>query len=256
MVNNAQGLEALVRNIGIISRNNSVLSSMLSHLGSEGGSRETEPRELRVLLQDTGHIARETGELLLSIQSGATQNELPTRQRSMLAKLNQDFQFVLRRFQQLAEQAAKHAQKKPGGGSGGGGGGGGGGYAGDPLQDHDEVGDEESALLSTQQQRQLARSSQEALAERERMIKQVESTVSEVNEIFVDLAGLVSEQGEHIGHISTMIENTSGAAHKAADELRVASNYAARMRTRKCLCFMCMLLGAFFFILVMSWNAE
>ena len=28
-------------------------------------------------------------------------------------------------------------------------------YAGDPLQDHDEVGDEESALLSTQQQRQL-----------------------------------------------------------------------------------------------------
>ena len=56
----SSGLDSLVRNIGIISRNNSVLASMLSHLAA---GDDAEPRELRVLLQDTGLIARETGEL-------------------------------------------------------------------------------------------------------------------------------------------------------------------------------------------------
>ncbi|KOO33503.1 putative Syntaxin7A [Chrysochromulina tobinii] len=104
------GLDGLVRNIGIMSRNNSVLSSMLSHLTA--GDEPTEPRELRVLLQDTGLIARETGELLLSLQQSVGQESGPSadRQRSMLNKLNKDFQFVLKRFQQLAEQSAQHAR--------------------------------------------------------------------------------------------------------------------------------------------------
>jgi len=207
------GLDSLVRNIGIISRNNSVLASMLSHLTA--GDEPTEPRELRVLLQDTGLIARETGELLLSLQQDVSHEAgaAPDRQRSMLNKLNKDFQFVLRRFQQLAEQSAQHARledleaarpksavaSSPSG----------------AVYDEEDIVNEQGPLLAgedplghqqQQQQRQAAMSGVEAMAERERMISQVETTVIEVKEIFSELATIVSEQTEQIEHISSAIE--------------------------------------------------
>ena len=181
------GLDGLVRSIGIISRNNSVLASMLSHLTA--GEEPTDPRELRVLLQDTGMIAKETGELLLSLQQNLQQSSAhaaaPDRQRTMLTKLNKDFQFVLRRFQQLAEQSAQHARlgdlesganaapaRLAGGGS-----------ADLPSSDDDD--DERGGLLARaneataqqqqQQQRLMARSNAETVAERERMISQVKA---------------------------------------------------------------------------------
>ena len=246
-----QGLDGLVRNIGIISRNNSVLASMLSHLDA-GHGESTEPRDLRVLLKDTGIIARETGELLLSLQASS---KVPGRQRSMLVKLNKDFQFVLRRFQQLAEQAVRHAHSEPGAGgdleSGGGGGanGGGGGW--------DDEGDERSSLVEAEatrmraQQRLVARNSAEATAERERMIKQVETTVVEVNEIFTDLAGLVAGQSSSIDTISSMIENTADKAREATEELRTASRYHGR-GSRRCLIFAGALLGGIVLILVLQ----
>ena len=190
----AAGLDGLVRNIGIISRNNSVLASMLSHL--DAGEEPTEPRELRVLLQDTGHIARETGALLLNLQHDVGRDE--SRQRSMLAKLNKDFQFVLRRFQQLAEQCN---DLESGGSARGGGGSSGSNAQSSLLQDDDDDDDNErSSLLEADetrmraQQRQVQRQSTEHLAEREKMISQVETTVGEVNEIFQELAGIVQEQ--------------------------------------------------------------
>ena len=163
-------------------------------------------RELRVLLQDTGVIARETGELLLSLQRDAT-----PRQRTMLAKLNKDFQSVLHRFQQLAEQSARHAQQADdleagsGGGSLGGASGASAGAAGafddDDDDDEDDEAGERGALLGARSgattaavaaaaqqqpppppqhrcmqahlQLQSARTSEHALAERERMIQQV-----------------------------------------------------------------------------------
>ena len=167
------GLDGLVRNIGIMSRNNSVLSSMLSHLTA--GDEPTEPRELRVLLQDTGLIARETGELLLSLQQSVGQESGPSadRQRSMLNKLNKDFQFVLKRFQQLAEQSAQHARtvdleaargSKHVGARGGAGGIAGSGagagadcYQRDDAEDEDPSAERNPLMASAQQQQQQQR---------------------------------------------------------------------------------------------------
>ena len=58
-----QAITALERNIGIMARNNGVLASMLSQIAAGKAAND-----LRLLLQDTAHIARETGELLLSAQ--------------------------------------------------------------------------------------------------------------------------------------------------------------------------------------------
>ncbi len=280
----SSGLDGLVRNIGIISRNNSVLSSMLSHLTA--GDEPTEPRELRVLLQDTGLIARETGELLLSLQQGVGHETGAgaDRQRSMLNKLNKDFQFVLRRFQQLAEQSAQHARLEDleaarrsngaasnGGAAGGTGGGSAGCIAGASgtlpgPEDDDDPSAERNPLLSSddgplgqqqqqqQQQRQSALATAEAMAERERMISQVESTVVEVKEIFSELASIVSDQTEKIEHISSAIENTADKARAATDELREASRYQAQARKRKCCLYAAGLAGLTVLLMVLFVN--
>jgi hypothetical protein len=98
-------IDAVVRNIGIISRNNGVLAGMQAS-GDEA-------KELRTLLQDTGALARETSEQLLSLQRGQHASGMPARQRTMLNKLNKDFEFVLRRFQQLAQSSASSQQRRP-----------------------------------------------------------------------------------------------------------------------------------------------
>ena len=178
-----------------------------------------------------------------------------------LGKLSKDFQLVLRRFQQLAEDSAQHARDTD---------------AAEPpshpapqpptqpqqlcgwrsaaaLDDDDDDDDdddglggrggEQRGLLAAsrerqvqvqQQQQQRGHTTAEAMAEREKIITQVETTVVEVKEIFSDLANLVSEQTEQISHISSAIENTAAQAGRATDELKVASRYKAQLRSRKC----------------------
>ena len=248
------GLDVLVRNIGIISRNNSVLASMLSH------GESTEVRELRVLLQDSGQVARETGDLLLSLQQDVSRDAdaAPSRQRSMLSKLNKDFQFVLRRFQQLAEQSAHHARSEDLEAAGGG--------MKPSLHSEfshrddgaDDVLNESSPLLSdgdagtlSQQQQRRHATSPETLAERERILSQVESTVVEVRDIFSDLAVLVADQTETMEHISEAIENTARKAHHASDELHDASRTQAAVRKRKCCIYIMTLLGSLLLMMIL-----
>ena len=159
----------------------------------------------------------------------------------------------------------------PGGGGGGGGGGRGGGGGGGgsradleagcgDLGGSDDEAGESSGLLSADavrlqaqaQVQRAGRASVESSEERERMIKQVETTVGEVNEIFTDLAGLVSDQSGHIDHISSVIENTARAVGGAAEELKVASAYRGRMRSQKCCLYASALIGSFVVLWIMT----
>ncbi|KAL1504017.1 hypothetical protein AB1Y20_010432 [Prymnesium parvum] len=245
-------MEDLVRTIGIISRNNNALASLLAQMSADSSS-EVEPRELRVLLQDTSQLARETGERLMQLQKAEGQ---PARQRTMLSKLNKDFQFVLRRFQQLTQQVSQHARRRPAerchsSGS-----------FGEPGGDPEY--DEQHGLLEAErvqheaqlkmQREAAAHATLHTVEERERMIKQVETTVGEVNEIFVDLAGLVSEQSSSIDHISTAIERTAAQTSFAADELRSAHRSKQRSRSRTCCLYLSVVLAGALLLLI--FNAQ
>lgn len=249
------GLDKLVKNIGIISRNNSALASALSHSG-KSGTAPTSPKELRLLLQDTGVLARETGELLLTLQHDVNNDRAPPRQQPMLAKLSKDFQFVLRRFQQLTEQSARqHEDGVEGQYS----------HADDEAHDDDDddAEDVETAGLlgsSVQIQQQhhhhqalaSARADHDRLAERARIVTQTETTLSEVKEIFQDLAGLVADQTSRIENISSSIENTASHASRAAEELQTASKYHGRNRARKLCLYVVALVVAAMMLLYLS----
>ena len=282
-------LDEVVKNIGIISRNNGVLAGMQAS-GDDA-------RELRTLLQDTGALARETSEQLMSLQRGQHASGMPARQRTMLNKLNKDFEFVLRRFQKLAQGSAS-SQRRPANNR----------RAAPPASyqdtlpsgsdDDPSVTSERRGLLAAEQEEeqqvrrqrqeqiqarhnlpsapcfihlpawvqiaerlsfserafappplsQMARATQENVVERERAIKQIEvrwcphhrhhhlllptawsplapgqTTVSEVNEIFIDLGRLVAGQTEQINTISSAIENTARRLHPTATSPCIAS---------------------------------
>ena len=100
--------------------------------------------------------------------------------------------------------------------------------------------EEEQARRQRLEQIQVARATQENVVERERAIKQIETTVSEVNEIFVDLGKLVARQTEQINTISSAIENTVAQTVRAREELQLASRSKSRLRSRLC----CLMLGS------------
>lgn len=254
VVSASMSIDDVVRNIGIMSRNNGVLAGMISQTGDEA-------RELRTLLRDTGSLAKETSDQLLSLQRGQHTSGMPARQRTMLNKLNKDFEFVLRRFQQLAQSSAtqqrKPASRRPGAMATG---------SHDSLQGEEpppaqserrglldaEREEEEEARQQKQQQIQVARATQESVREREQAIRQIETTVSEVNEIFVDLGKLVSGQTDQIETISSNVENTVRQTVRAREELHHASRAKSRTRSRVCCLMLAAILAAVLLIMIMS----
>ena len=77
-----------------------------------------------------------------------------------------------------------------------------------------------------------------------------------MQEIFSDLATIVSDQGAQIEHISSSIENTATQASRANDELRLASQHQAAMRRRKCCLYGFGLLGAGVLLMVIMVNLK
>jgi len=73
------------------------------------------------------------------------------------------------------------------------------------------------------------------IREREMGIKQIETAVVEVNEIFTDLANLVHEQGFMIDNIESNIETTAVQTQEAVVELQKASKHQRSARSKMCI---------------------
>lgn len=103
-------------------------------------------------------------------------------------------------------------------------------------------GDGDQGLGQQQQsQEQLRLASQEEvdfqdslIVEREAEIRNIEQGVSELNELFRDVAHIVNEQGEQLDLISDNVENTRTDTRGADVELRSAARYQKNARTKAC----------------------
>jgi len=65
-------------------------------------------------------------------------------------------------------------------------------------------------------------------------IKQIEKAVTEVNEMFLDVSQLVSEQGLMIDNIESNVEKGSQETKQAVQELKKASQYQRSSRSKMC----------------------
>jgi t-SNARE complex subunit (syntaxin) len=72
------------------------------------------------------------------------------------------------------------------------------------------------------------------IVEREAEIRNIEQGVTELNELFRDVAHIVNEQGEVLDTIANNVENTRTDARGADLELRSAARYQKNARSKAC----------------------
>jgi len=82
------------------------------------------------------------------------------------------------------------------------------------------------------------------IAEREEGIREIESTINEVNIIFRDLAELVNDQGQMIDNIENNVSQTVVRTDQANQELTKASSYQKSARTKMCCLLLIILIVA------------
>jgi len=159
--------------------------------------------------------------------------------KKLQAKLTKDFQIYCQKFQEVSKLSAQkerdtplNFRNQPSRGmnfqspSGT--------YVEDPLEE------ERKSLLSASNKQQFMlvendREFMEAqMEEREKGIKEIETTIIEINEITRDLSTLVHEQGILIDNIETHIDVAVQHSTQGVEELRKASDYQKSGKSYMC----------------------
>jgi len=232
----AQDFERLhgvvANNIRIINQNVVQITTMVKSMGNLGRDSHEMRIKLRDLIEDTRRIATDTNKSLKDLSHAQTMN--PQEDKRRANKLRNDFQASLERFQDISKVAATKSTETvaPPPAKGG--------LLSNPAPVYDEVVDEQQNYAQAQKRQQLMhldaeRDFQSALIEeREQGIKQIESTIQEVNDIFVDLATLVNEQSSMVDNIESHIDTTVSNTARGVVELRKAASYQESARTKMC----------------------
>jgi len=74
------------------------------------------------------------------------------------------------------------------------------------------------------------------LQEREKAIRQLESDIVDVNQIFKDLALMVHEQGELVDSIEANVDSAVLNADRGGSNIRQASEYQRKLRRKRIFC--------------------
>uniref|UniRef100_A0A1B6G005 t-SNARE coiled-coil homology domain-containing protein n=1 Tax=Cuerna arida TaxID=1464854 RepID=A0A1B6G005_9HEMI len=77
------------------------------------------------------------------------------------------------------------------------------------------------------------------LQQQEQSIQELEKNISEVNDIFKELAVMVHDQGEIVDSIEASVEKTEVFVGRGASELREAAQYSNKLRKKRCILLLC-----------------
>jgi syntaxin 7 len=224
--------QIVANNIKLINQNVNQIATMVKTMGNPSKDSHDLRIKLRDMIEDTRRSAADTNKSLKDLSHAQTTN--PQEDKRRTSKLRNDFQSCLERFQDISKVAANKTNEtfapKPSKG----------GLLSNPAPFIDETEDEQHGLMQAQKRQQLMqldadRDFQSALIEeREEGIKQIESTIQEVNDIFVDLATLVNEQAGMVDNIESHIDSTVSNTARGVVELRKAASYQEAARTKMC----------------------
>ncbi|RAL64553.1 hypothetical protein DID88_002027 [Monilinia fructigena] len=201
--------------------NISRLSNEISLLGTK---RDTERVRERVhdLLEDSKDTFKEVGDGVKKIQSW---EDVSPSQKYTQTKLAREFQNNLTEFQNVQRRALEKQRSSAT-------------AARTAMEEAQSPGAEGSHQFGQQQsQEQLRLASQDEvdfqdslIVEREAEIRNIEQGVTELNELFRDVAHIVNEQGESLDTIANNVENVHSDTRGADLELRSAARYQKNAR--------------------------
>ncbi|XP_070705871.1 syntaxin-7 isoform X2 [Pempheris klunzingeri] len=223
---------ALVHNISSNIQRLTVLTSELQRAVSLLGT-EQDSSQLRQTLQQKqqqgNHLAKETDRLIKAFSAlpvGSDQRQRKIQKERLL----NDFSAALNNFQKIQRQAADkerefvarvRASSRVSGG-----------------QPDDSFGSAPVFPSDAQVQAQTEAFTEEDLRliqERESAIRQLESDIVDINDIFKDLGLMVHEQGDMIDSIEANVENADVSVQSATQQLARAADYQRSSRKKICI---------------------
>jgi t-SNARE complex subunit (syntaxin) len=216
----------LMTKLFTLTGNISRLTNQIALLGTKRDNDRVRER-VHDLLEETKDTFKEVGEGVKKIQ---TWEDVSPSQKYTQQKLSREFQASLREFQNVQRQALEKQRASAS-------------AARSALEDATSPsGDGSTQLGQLQSQEQLRLASQDEvdfqdslIVEREAEIRNIEQGVSELNELFRDVAHIVSEQGEQLDTIAANVENTRTDTRGADLELRSAARYQKNARSKMCI---------------------
>ncbi|KAJ5402714.1 uncharacterized protein N7487_008610 [Penicillium crustosum] len=220
--------EQLSDQLFTLTSNISRLSNQLALLGTK---RDTERVRERVhnLLEETRTGFRDVGEGIKQIQ---TWEDVNPSQKWTQQKLSSEFKATLDEFQTIQRRALEKQRASAV-------------AARTAFEEGEQPSGENDVQLQEQlleEQHRMANQGevdfQESLIiERETEIRNIEQSVGELNELFRDVAHIVTEQGGQLDIISENVQNVTQDTRGANVELRSASRYQKNARNRACCLF-------------------
>lgn len=178
------------------------------------------------LVKDTNGYLKD----LSNIPAALSQSE--QRQRKMQReRLTDEFTSCLNSFQ-AAQRSAAHKEKEQVNKAKA-------QVYGDPfagLKKDKQLIELQDSTMSRQEQQQMQMQEEaelRALQEQELAIRQLETDINDVNQIFKELGTLVHEQGEIVDSIEANVERTENYVSQGAQQLFEAANYKNKIRRKK-----------------------
>ncbi|KAI6248063.1 Syntaxin [Erysiphe necator] len=224
------------------------LTGNISRINNEvaliGTKRDKERLRERVhnLLEESKEVFKEIGQGVKKIQSW---EDINPSQKYIQQKLAREFQNNLFEFQNVQRLALEKQRTQAS-------------VERTALEDQQQ----QSVLVEGQQNQeqaldQLRLASQEEvdfqdslIMEREAEIRNIEQGVTELNELFRDVALIVNEQGDLLDTIHDNVENTRVDTQGAELELRSAARYQKQARSKAC-CLL-LILGVILTIIIVA----
>eukprot|EP00158_Paraphelidium_tribonemae_P007751 Partr_v1_DN28350_c1_g1_i6_m79285 putative SYNtaxin len=217
-----------------ISANITSMQKLISIFGTRKDTHEMREK-LNGLLAVTQDLIKTATERLKSLNQQSqlsTADNNDSMRKLEQRKLARDFQLAVDRFQSIQRVSAEKSREFVI-------------QARAQIQDDEDEGgnNHDSAPLiqeESKRQQELMRLDNEIefneniIMEREQSIREIETAMHEVNEVFRDLGSLVSEQQGMIDNIESNIESSAARTGDANIELQGANRYQQKSRNRQC----------------------
>jgi len=220
----------LAQNIGTniqkIQQNVSSMQRMVTQIGTPQESDQLQT-QLHQIQHYTQQLAKDSSKQLRDLNNYSQEEALDPRQwKLQRERLQADFTKVLDNFQRAQRSAAqkeKDAIKKCKNQGG----------LGMPPTDNNLIDIEGGGGASRTQMMMEEEQNLELLMERERNVRQLESDIMDVNQIFKDLAAMVHDQGEMVDSIEANVETSAIRVNEGTEQLRQAERYQSKARKKK-----------------------
>ncbi|XP_023659636.1 syntaxin-12-like [Paramormyrops kingsleyae] len=222
-------------NIQKITYNTAQIKSLVNQIGTRQDTSEMREK-LQQLQQNTNQLAKESNRLVKDLGS----LPLPTspseqrQQKIQKERLMNDFTAALGNLQAEQRRAAQRGKDSVARVR-----------AASRLSSED--GNREDQLISFEyqdawgqtgaqtQEPSITEEDLELIKERETCLRQLESDIMDVNQIFKDLAVMIHDQGDMVDSIEANVESTQVHVEHAVDHLHQTAHYQNKSRKKMCI---------------------